>query len=318
VAGAGGRSGVRAPEGPGAPGPPGLRRAGGRGVRGGEGTDTPCHTANALPSSAWPGSFPARRTSRPSGNWSARAAPRSARCRPGAGFSSRRGPVTPKRAARTASIRIAGASSIVRPFRRRPSMTCRGPAARTRPPLPPRPARRNPGLRRRPPGGGGPQPDRRHPRQHRPAHREGLGPRARLAGPDHRGASPSPVSGERRLPPAETPHPLNRFVAGLPAGLLARALRLAAVPDPGCRLRLLAVCPQARRRRTARPSRRRHAGRRRLAPRLPLHPDGVLAAPRPLAQRPLRALRRAGRRVGGGRGRRRLRPQASRRGPPGR
>ncbi len=50
---------------------------------------------------------------------------------------------------------------------------------------------------------------------------------------------------------------------------------------------LVAVRLEAGRGRTAGRPCRRHAGRRRVAPRLPVHADGLLAAPRPVAERPL-------------------------------
>ena len=81
--------------------------------------------------------------------------------------------------------------------------------------------------------------------------------------------------------------PLNAFPAGLPAALVARGARAGRRRvHARRRLRLVALRPEAGRRRAAVGPGRRDAHRRPLAARPALHPDGLLAAPGPLAPRP--------------------------------
>ena len=161
---------------------------------------------------------------------------------------------------------------------------------------------------------GRPVAGRRRLRQHRPADRVGLGrrPRRRWAGRSRSGWGSRPDAGA-------TFEPLNTRVAGLPGG--------PAGAGPGAggrgvyagrRLRLVALRPEAGGRRADLGPGRRDADRRALAARPALHPDGLLAAPGPLALGHGLAVRRDGRRPGGRRGGGDVRPQAAgRRGPPG-
>ena len=91
-----------------------------------------------------------------------------------------------------------------------------------RPDVPPGPARRPGRLARREDGRGRPVARRGRLRQHRPADRGGLGPGRRDARADVGGKRCSAVTTPSRTPT----EPLNRFAAGLPAGLLAKALGL--------------------------------------------------------------------------------------------
>ena len=194
--------------------------------------------------------------------------------------------------------------SPLRPGRDRPGSRL----ARTAGPgLPPGPRRGEPGVARCANGTGRSRPRRRGVRQHRAADRDGLGPLARGSRwlPSKSGwACPTPATERDRA--------VER-IPGRPAG--RRGRDRAGIGRRGLharrRLRLVALCPQAGRRRAAVRTGRCHDQRRGVAPRCALYPDGVLAASGALAPRPGRSARPSRRRAHRRRRGRDVRPQAA-------
>ena len=104
------------------------------------------------------------------------------------------------------------------------------------------------------------------------------------------------LGGKLGLPKREPTHPLNRFVAGLPAGVLAKGLGLGGgsfTLDAACASSLYAIklaCDELLAGRA-----RCDARGRAVAARLPVHADGLRPTSRARAERPVFAVRCEGR-----------------------